>query len=524
MIFQAFERRAMLGASLLLSLLLTPFAAGAQTVAAAPAVPAAPAAAGTPATAIPVQPPSVRGLPDFTDLVEKAGPGVVNIRTTERARASSNNGMPELDENDPFYEFFRRFLPPNQQPNQPNAPRGNNRRGNTDDDPGVERNRGVGSGFIVTADGYVLTNAHVVRGADEIYVTLTDRREFKGKLIGADTRSDVAVVKIEATNLPRLAIGSVDELKVGQWVVAIGSPFGLENTVTAGIISAKSRETGEYLPFIQTDVAVNPGNSGGPLLNMKGEVIGVNSQILSQTGGFMGVSFAIPVDEAMRVADQLRSNGRVSRGRIGVRIGEVPKDVAEAFGLKGGAAIVSIEAGSPAEKAGMEAGDIALKWQGRGIERATDLQRGVGNTKPGSTGTISIWRRGQTKDLQVTVAELPDEEARAGGAPATPRDAKPPAEPNMLGLVVNDIPASRKSELKIKNGVQVESADGPAARTGVRAGDVLISLNNTDVTSAKQFAELVGKLDRSKAAVLLVRRGESAQYITIRPTRTQPAQ
>ncbi|CAN5282575.1 DegQ family serine endoprotease [soil metagenome] len=513
MTFSAFERRAVLGASVLLSLMFSTAPATAQTVAAAPAAPVA-----TPQTAIPVQPPSVRGLPDFTDLVEKAGPGVVNIRTTERARASASNGMPELDENDPFYEFFRRFLPPNQQPGQPGAPRGAKPRGNTDDDPGVERNRGVGSGFIVTADGYVLTNAHVVRGADEIYVTLTDRREFKGKLIGSDTRSDVAVVKIEATNLPRLAIGSVDELKVGQWVVAIGSPFGLENTVTAGIISAKSRETGEYLPFIQTDVAVNPGNSGGPLLNMKGEVIGINSQILSQTGGFMGVSFAIPVDEAMRVADQIRSNGRVSRGRIGVRIGEVSKDVAEALGIKGGgAAIVSIEPGSPAEKAGMEAGDIALKWQGRSIERATDLQRGVGNTKPGSTGTITIWRKGQSKDLVVTVAELHDDEARAGGTPNAPKEAKPPAEPNMLGLFVADIPAARNAELKVKNGVQVESAEGPAARTGVRTGDVLISVNNADITSAKQFAELVGKLDRSKPAVLLVRRGESAQYVTIRP-------
>ncbi len=474
-------------------------------------------AAAAPTAPVPTQAPSVRGLPDFTDLVEKAGPAVVNIRTTERARVV-NNGLPELDENDPFYDFFRRFLPPNAQP-----PR-NGRRGGNEDDAGVERNRGVGSGFILTADGVVLTNAHVVRGADEIYVKLTDGREFKGKVVGADMRSDVAVVKIEASNLPRLAIGSVDQLKVGQWVVAIGSPFGLENTVTAGIVSAKSRDTGDYLPFIQTDVAVNPGNSGGPLLNMSGEVVGINSQILSQSGGFMGVSFAIPIDEAMRVADQLRSNGRVQRGRIGVRIGDVPKDVAEAFNLKGGASVGSVEAGGPAEKAGIEGGDIITRWQGKPIERSTELQRAVGNTRPGTQVIVGVWRKGQVRDVPVTVAELPDEDARATPGGSRPDKPKPSDTPNILGLVVSDLTVASKSELKIKHGVMVESAEGAAARTGLRAGDVLISLNNIDITGARQFADLVGKLDRNLPAVLLVRRGDSVQFVTIKPmARTTPA-
>jgi serine protease Do len=390
-------------------------------------------------------------------------------------------GMPELDENDPLYEFFRRFLPPQQRP-QPQPER---RRG----EPGQAVPRGVGSGFVISADGFIMTNAHVIQGADEVFVTLTDKREFKARVVGSDQRTDVAVVKIEASNLPRVAIGDVNELKVGQWVVAIGSPFGLENTVTAGIVSAKQRDTGEFLPFIQTDVAVNPGNSGGPLLNMRGEVVGINSMIYSRTGGFMGISFAIPIDEAMRIADQLRSSGRVTRGRIGVGIAEVSKEVAESLGVKPVGALV------------------------RNVEKSTDLPRLVAATRPGSRVTLQVWRKGQLRDLTVVVAEMPAEQRAQASKPATPASA----EPNALGLVTSDLTDTQKRELRIKGGVMVEAVDGAAARAGLRQGDVILSLNNTDLNSSKQFNDLVAKLDRNKAAVLLVRRGDSASFVPVRP-------
>jgi serine protease Do len=451
-------------------------------------------------------------LPDFADLAEKAGPAVVNIRTTERVRDSQSGQqrtpVPEgMDENDPFLEFFRRFYPPNQRP----QPRG---RG-----PGDEVPRGVGSGFIISADGYLLTNHHVVEGADEIYVTMTDKRELKGRLVGSDRRTDVALVKVEATGLPHLPIGNPAKLRVGEWVMAIGSPFGLDNTVTAGIVSAKGRDTGDYLPFIQTDVAVNPGNSGGPLLNLAGEVVGINSQIYSRTGGFMGISFAIPVDEAMRVADQLRGAGRVVRGRIGVGIAEVTKDVAEALGLQraSGALVRSVEAAGPADRAGVEVGDIILRFDGRPIERSSDLPRMVGGTKPGTASTLQVWRKGATRDLAVTVAELePDRTARAPAAgSSTPNSDKP--SPNALGLVVADLTDERRQQLRLRGGVLVESVDGVAARAGLRPGDIVLSLDNQDVSSARQFNELVGRLDRTRTHVMLVRRGDSAQYVPIRP-------
>jgi serine protease Do len=323
------------------------------------------------------------------------------------------------------------------------------------------------------------------------------------------------VVKIEASNLPRVAIGDVNELKVGQWVVAIGSPFGLENTVTAGIVSAKQRDTGEFLPFIQTDVAVNPGNSGGPLLNMRGEVVGINSMIYSRTGGFMGISFAIPIDEAMRIADQLRSSGRVTRGRIGVGIAEVSKEVAESLGVKPvGALVRNVEKDGPAEKAGVEAGDIVLKWDGKNVEKSTDLPRLVAATRPGSRVTLQVWRKGQLRDLTVVVAEMPAEQRAQASKPATPASA----EPNALGLVTSDLTDTQKRELRIKGGVMVEAVDGAAARAGLRQGDVILSLNNTDLNSSKQFNDLVAKLDRNKAAVLLVRRGDSASFVPVRPT------
>ncbi|MBU3720532.1 MAG: DegQ family serine endoprotease [Burkholderiaceae bacterium] len=455
-----------------------------------------------------------RGLPDFADLVESAGPAVVNIRTVEKVRVQQSQSgpqIPELDENDPFYEFFRRFFPP-----RPNAPRGPRGAPQPEEVP-----RGVGSGFIISQDGFILTNHHVVDGADEILVTLADKREFKARLIGSDRRTDVALVKINVTGLPSLRFGDPNKLRVGEWVLAIGSPFGLENTVTAGIVSAKGRDTGDYLPFIQTDVAVNPGNSGGPLLNMRGEVVGINSQIYSRTGGFMGISFAIPIDEANRVAEQLRTQGRVTRGRIGVGIGEVTKEVAEALGLSktSGALVRSVESGGPAEKAGLEPGDILLRFDGKVIDKSSDLPRIVGNTKPGARVTAQVWRKGGMKELTVSVGEMePDRVAKAAGKPAP---TTPSVAANWIGLAVVDLTEARRTELKIKAGVLVEVADGAAARAGIRQGDVLISVNNTDITSAKQFGDVVNKLDKTKPLVALVRRGDGALFIPVRPTATK---
>jgi serine protease Do len=346
-----------------------------------------------------------RELPDFTELVERVGPSVVNIRTLERTKAGPA-GSAELDPN--MEEFLRRFgIPMPGRPDPRRAPRGGG-----EDEP---QQRGVGSGFILTADGYVLTNAHVVDGADEVLVTLTDKREFKAKLIGADRRTDVAVVKIEATGLPVARVGDSNRLKVGEWVMAIGSPFGFDNTVTAGIVSAKQRDTGDYLRFIQSDVAINPGNSGGPLINLRGEVVGINTQIFSQSGGNIGISFSIPMDDAMKIYEQLRATGRVARGKIGVQIGAVTKDVADAIGLGKpvGALVQSVAAGEPAEKAGIEAGDIILKVDGKAVERSGDLPRMIGATKPGTRVTLNVWRKGAARDIAITVAEFePDRMAK----------------------------------------------------------------------------------------------------------------
>lgn len=445
-------------------------------------------------------------LPDFTELVEKTGPAVVNIRTV--ARVSVAQGvpqLPDLEEGDPMLEFFRRFFPqPGPRPGPRSGPRER------------EMPRGLGSGFIISSDGFLLTNHHVVDGADEILVTLTDRREFKGRLIGSDRRTDVALVKIDASGLPTVKIGDPNKVKVGEWVIAIGSPFGLDNTVTAGIVSAKARETGEYLPFIQTDVAVNPGNSGGPLINMRGEVIGINSQIFTTSGAYAGISFAIPIDEAMNVAEQLRTVGRVIRGRIGVAIGDVSKDVAEAIGLgrPRGALVSSVERDSPAEKAGVEAGDVIVRFAGRDIERSSDLPRIVGGTKPGTRVSMQVFRKGKTIDLQVTVAELPADRPVARRGADTPRGGTA----NLLGMVVSDVPPEKLKELRLRGAVQVDSVDGAAARVGVRPGDLILAINNVEVTSAKQFNELVAKLDPKSRVLLLVRRGEQTQFLVIRPS------
>ena len=457
----------------------------------------------------------VRTLPDFTDLVEQVGPSVVNIRTLEKAssRSTGENGMDEQ-----MLEFFRRFGVPI--PNIPRqGPRPNRPQPQEEDQP-----RGVGSGFILTGDGFIMTNAHVVDGADEVMVTLTDKREFKARIIGLDKRTDVAVVKIEASGLPAVKVGDVGRLKVGEWVMAIGSPFGLDSTVTAGIVSAKQRDTGDYLPFIQTDVAINPGNSGGPLINMRGEVVGINSQIYSRSGGFMGISFAIPMDEAIRVSDQLRNSGRVTRGRIGVQIDQVSKDVAEALGLgkAHGAFVRAVEAGSPAEKAGVEAGDIIVRFEGKPVEKSVDLPRIVGSIKPGTKASMTVFRRGSNKDLSVTIAEVePDKPVKK--AAAGEDRAKGAGAGQGLGLSVGELTDAQKKELKVKGGVRVEAVDGAARNAGMREGDVVLAVGNIEVGSPKEFEVAVTKADKSKIIVLQARRGEMAQVFLIRPVAATPA-
>ena len=463
-----------------------------------------------PATPVAAQ---IRTLPDFTDLVEQVSPSVVNIRTSEKAKAAVAGNGGGIDEQ--MLEFFRRFGIP-VPPNMPRGPRAVRSPAPQEE----AQPRGVGSGFILTADGFVMTNAHVVEGADEVIVTLTDNREYKAKIIGADKRSDVAVVKIEASGLPAVKIGDVSRLKVGEWVMAIGSPFGLENTVTAGIVSAKQRDTGDYLPFIQTDVAINPGNSGGPLINMRGEVVGINSQIYSRSGGFQGISFAIPIDEAARVSDQLRTSGKVTRGRIGVQIDQVSKEVAESIGLgkAQGALIRGVEAGAPADKAGIEAGDIITKFDGKQIEKSTDLPRLVGNVKPGTRSVVTVFRRGITREYTVVVAEIEAEKpVRKASAPEPKPPVAGPAQ--VLGLAVSDITDAQKKELKIKGGVKVDTSEGAAARAGLREGDVIIAIANVEITNAKEFEAALAKLDKSKAVNVLLRRGELAQYVLIRPMR-----
>ena len=456
-----------------------------------------------------------RALPDFTELVEQVGPSVVNIRTMERVTSRPGAGggnSGNLDEE--MQEFFRRFGIP-----MPGIPRGTPRpnRPQPQDD---EQPRGVGSGFILTSDGFIMTNAHVVDGADEVLVTLTDKREFKAKIIGADKRTDVAVVKIEATGLPAVKVGDVTRLKVGEWVMAIGSPFGLDNTVTAGIVSAKQRDTGDYLAFIQTDVAINPGNSGGPLINMRGEVVGINSQIYSRTGSFAGISFSIPMDEAVRVSEQLRSSGRVTRGRIGVQIDQVTKDVAESIGLgkAQGALVRGVESGSPADKAGVEAGDIITRFDGKLIDKSSDLPRLVGAVKPGTRSTLTVFRRGASKDLPVVIAELEPE--RVAKRP-NEREEKPKAlaSAQLLGLTVSDLTEAQKTQAKIKAGVKVDSATEAAARAGLREGDVIVAIANAEIGSVKEFESAVGKIDKTKPVNVLFRRGEWAQYALIRPVR-----
>ena len=450
-------------------------------------------------------------IPDFADLVERASPAVVNIRTTEKVMVQqAQGGIPGMPEDQA--EFFRRFfgVPI---PGIPNGPK----QAQPNSGKPQEADRGVGSGFIIESNGLILTNAHVVEGATTIYVTLTDKREFKAKLLGMDKRTDVAVVKIEARDLPKLPLGDSSKVRVGEWVLAIGSPFGLENTVTAGIVSAKSRDTGDYLPFIQTDVAVNPGNSGGPLLNTAGQVIGINSQIFSRSGGYMGISFAIPIDEAMRVAEQLRTNGKMTRGRIGVALGEMTKEVAESLGLgkPRGAYVRNVETNGPAAVGGIEAGDVILSFNGREINKSTDLPRIVGETKPGTTASVQVWRKGSTREVTVTVIDTDSTQAavKKSDAPANTGNSA-----NAFGVAVTDLSDTKKKDLNIKGGVEVIGlSDGPLARAGVRPGDVIIRIADADITGVKQFETLVKGLDANKAVPVFIRRSDGTLIIPVRP-------
>ncbi|MYN45358.1 Do family serine endopeptidase [Pseudoduganella sp. FT93W] len=459
----------------------------------------------------------VVGLPNFADLVDQVGPAVVNIRTLERPKSGRMGAQGQIGEEE-LQELLRRYfggaLP---LPGGKAVPRGRRQAPSEEPVP-----RGVGSGFILSADGYVMTNAHVIDGADEVLVTLTDKREFKAKVLGADASTDVAVLKIEGSDLPFLVLGSSEKIRVGEWVIAIGSPFNLENTVTAGIISAKQRDTGEYLALIQSDVAVNPGNSGGPLINMRGEVIGINSQIATLSGGYSGISFAIPIDEALRVSEQIKKSGKVTRGRMGVKIAEVSKDVAESLGLKSaqGALVSQVEAGSPADKAGVKPGDIILKFNGTPINRSSDLPRLVGSTPLDARLTITLWRQGKQLELPISVADLDGEkQAKAGAAKGKGEGAAAAkTAADVLGLRVSDLTAEQKKVLGVGGGVLVDAAEGVADEAGLEEGDVLLQVNNTEIRDARQFHAVVAKLDSKKSVVLLVRRGEQSQFIFIRPS------
>ncbi|MCR4304792.1 MAG: DegQ family serine endoprotease [Gallionella sp.] len=436
-------------------------------------------------------------LPDFTGLVEKHGAAVVNISTTQIIR-NTPQGLPNVPEGDPFYDFFRRFAP--QMPRE-------------------HESQSLGSGFVISADGYIMTNAHVVDSADKITVRLTDKREFRAKVIGADRRTDVALLKIEATGLPKINVGDPNKLKVGEWVVAIGSPFGFDSSVTAGIVSAKGRSLPQdnFVPFIQTDVAINPGNSGGPLFNMNEEVVGINSQIYTRSGGSMGLSFAIPIDVAMQVADQLRSTGKVTRGRIGVTIQELTRELAESFGLSkpNGALISSVEKNAPADKAGIEASDVILKFDGKPVNSSIDLPRLVAAIKPGTKVTVELWRKGESKQVTVVVAEMPEDGKLA-------QSARKPADEagelvSRLGIAVSELSAEQLQELQASGGLLVEDVKGSAARAaGLRQGDVLLSVGNVQIRSLTQFNEILKLVPKGRNVALLVRRGDSAMYVAIK--------
>ncbi len=462
------------------------------------------AVAATVASSLLVPMAAATQLPDFTALVERQGAAVVNI-STRQARAERPQmpqPFPGIDESDPMFDFFRRFIP--KRPEFPGA------------DPD---NPSLGSGFIISADGYILTNAHVVEEAEEILVRLADKREYPAQVIGADVRSDVALIKIEASGLPAVTLGDPDKLKVGEWVLAIGSPFGFEQSVTAGIVSAKGRALPDesFVSFIQTDVAINPGNSGGPLFNLKGEVVGVNSQIYSRTGGYMGLSFAIPIDLAMDVQEQLRSKGRVQRGRIGVAIQEVTRQLADSFGLPraAGAIVSSVELDGPAARAGVLQGDVILRFGGREVDASSDLPRIVAAVEPGSLVAVDVFRGGAPMSVQVTVGEWQDpKEAPVAGAPTRLLPA-----PNRLGLVLTLPTPAQRRERGIDAGLIVERAQGAAARAEIRPGDLVLALviggRQLTLSSTAEFNRLVGGVQPGQQVTLLVRRGDASSFVSL---------
>jgi serine protease Do len=435
-------------------------------------------------------------LPDFTDLVAKQGAAVVNISTTQIVQGMQ--GLPNIPENDPFYEFFRRYAP--QMPRE-------------------HESHSLGSGFIISSDGYIMTNAHVVDHADKITVRLTDKREFSAKVIGTDSRTDVALLKIKAKGLPTVKVGDPSKLKVGEWVVAIGSPFGFDNSVTAGIVSAKGRSLPQenLVPFIQTDVAINPGNSGGPLFNMKEEVVGINSQIYTRSGGSMGLSFAIPIDVATQVADQLRKSGKVTRGRIGVTIQELTRELAESFGLSrpNGALVSNVEKNGPADKAGIQSSDVILSFDGKPVNSSSDLPRMVAVVKPGTRVPVELWRKGKSRQVTIVVAKMPEDSTPAHA------DRKPSESSggiiSRMGIAVSELSADQLQQLQVSGGLLVENVTGSSARAaGLQQGDVLLAIGNVQIHSLAQLNGLLKLVPRGRNVALLVRRGDIASYIAIR--------
>ncbi len=437
------------------------------------------------------------GLPDFTGLVSKYSKAVVNISTTSTRTLAEMPGLENIPKDNPFYDFYRRFF---------------------EGQPQEREGQSLGSGFIISTDGYVITNAHVVQGADKIVVRLIDRREYEAKLIGTDAKADVAVLKIDATGLPTVELGLDHDLGVGEWVLAIGSPFGFDYSVTAGIVSAigRSLPRGNYVPFIQTDVAINPGNSGGPLFNLDGEVVGVNAQIFTRTGQYNGLSFAIPIDVAWDVAEQLRTRGRVSRGWLGVMIQDVTQELAESFGMDRprGALIAKVLPGSPAEDAGFEVGDIVLEFSGHDVTRSSDLPPIVGRTRVETTTPVKVLRRGQRIEIEVVIAELPED----GTTLAATRPGSQSTASARLGLTVADLKAEQRREQEVPEGgvVVTEVGHGPGKAAGIEAGDIIVIFNNVEVENVDQFQALVKELPVGKAASVLVQRGASPIFLALK--------
>ena len=449
---------------------------------------------------------TANNLPDFTELAEKHGAEVVNISVTQVMQADNSMPFPNMPDDPALQEFFKRFGIPGM-PGMPSQP----------GQGGQEyKTQSLGSGFIVSADGYILTNAHVVSEADEVLVKLSDKREFKAKIIGTDKRTDVALIKIEGTNLPKATIGDPAALKVGEWVAAIGSPFGLENTMTAGIVSAKGRALPQenFVPFIQTDVAINPGNSGGPLYNLRGEVVGVNSQIYSRSGGSMGLSFSIPIDVAIDISNQLKATGKITRGWLGVAIQELTKELAESFGMKNtnGALIAGVETNGPADKGGLMAGDVITKFDGKVITSSGDLPRAVGGTKPGKIAAVDILRKGAVKTLNIGVGETPTDPNLAVPA-AKPA---PKAEANKIGLTLKELTLAQKKKLNGKNGLLVAESTGAAAQAGIRRGDVILGLNNSETQSVEAFNKQINAVAAGRTVAVLVLRGDGTLYVPIK--------